>query len=108
VGSILRILDKFGAIEKFLPRENMAIVRINVEPDETGAGPSLVDRLGSQAHVQRTVLLGLEGLVRGRFGEPVYFRPDELAAAMDAIVPPGSAVADFHNTSNWMKMKLSI
>ncbi len=82
VGSILRILDKFGAIEKFLPRENMAIVRINIEPDETGAGPSLVDRLGPQAHVQRTVLLGLEGLVRGRLGEPVYFRPDELAAAL--------------------------
>jgi aryl-alcohol dehydrogenase-like predicted oxidoreductase len=31
----------------------------------------------------------------------------EAAAALDAIVPPGSAVADFHNTSGWMKMKLS-
>ena len=82
VGSILKILDKFGAIEKFLPRENMAIVRFNVEPDETAAVTSLVDRLGPQAHVQRTVLLGLEGLVRGRLGEPVYFRPDELAAAL--------------------------
>jgi aryl-alcohol dehydrogenase-like predicted oxidoreductase len=30
----------------------------------------------------------------------------ELAAAMDEIVPPGSAVADFHNTSNWMKMRI--
>jgi aryl-alcohol dehydrogenase-like predicted oxidoreductase len=29
----------------------------------------------------------------------------ELAKAMDEIVPPGSAVADFHNTSTWMKMK---
>ena len=82
VGSVLKILDKFGAIEKFLPRENMAIVRFNVEPDETGASPSLVDRLGPQAHVQRTVLLGLEGLVSGRLGEPVYFRPDEFAAAL--------------------------
>jgi 1-deoxyxylulose-5-phosphate synthase len=27
-----------------------------------------------------------------------------LAAAIDEIVPPGSAVADFHNTSHWMKM----
>ena len=26
--------------------------------------------------------------------------------AIDAIVPPGSASADFHNTSGWMKMKL--
>jgi aryl-alcohol dehydrogenase-like predicted oxidoreductase len=30
----------------------------------------------------------------------------QAAAALDAIVPPGSAVADFHNTSGWMKMKL--
>lgn len=28
------------------------------------------------------------------------------AAALDVLVPPGSAVADFHNTSGWMKMKL--
>jgi aryl-alcohol dehydrogenase-like predicted oxidoreductase len=32
----------------------------------------------------------------------------ELAEAMDEIVPPGSAVADFHNTSGWMKMKLIV
>jgi len=32
----------------------------------------------------------------------------ELAQAMDEIVPPGSALADFHNTSGWMKMKLAI
>ena len=31
---------------------------------------------------------------------------DELAGAIDELVPPGSAVADFHNTSGWMKMKL--
>jgi len=82
VGTVLKILDKFEAIEKFLPRENMAIIRLNVEPDETGSSHSLVERLGPQAHVQRTVLSGLEGLVRGRLGEPVYFRPDELAGAL--------------------------
>ncbi|HTX72896.1 MAG TPA: aldo/keto reductase, partial [Rectinemataceae bacterium] len=27
-------------------------------------------------------------------------------SALDAIVPPGSAVADFHNTSGWMRMRL--
>lgn len=32
---------------------------------------------------------------------------DELRAATDAIVPPGSAVANFHNTSGWMKMKVN-
>jgi aryl-alcohol dehydrogenase-like predicted oxidoreductase len=31
---------------------------------------------------------------------------DETAAAMDEIVPPGTAIADFHNTSGWMKLKL--
>lgn len=30
----------------------------------------------------------------------------ETAAALDEIVPPGSAVADFHNNSGWMKMRV--
>jgi aryl-alcohol dehydrogenase-like predicted oxidoreductase len=30
----------------------------------------------------------------------------KAARAIDEIVPPGSAVADFHNTSGWMKMKI--
>ncbi len=29
----------------------------------------------------------------------------ETALALDEVVPPGSAVADFHNASNWMKTK---
>lgn len=33
--------------------------------------------------------------------------PDDLCAACDAIVPPGSAVANFHNTSGWMKTKVA-
>jgi aryl-alcohol dehydrogenase-like predicted oxidoreductase len=32
---------------------------------------------------------------------------DEMRVACDALVPPGSAVADFHNTAPWMKMRLS-
>ena len=32
--------------------------------------------------------LGLEGLVRGRLGEPVYFRPDEFAPPWDSTGPP--------------------
>jgi len=31
----------------------------------------------------------------------------ETAAACDALVPPGSAVSDFHNTSGWMKTRLT-
>lgn len=30
----------------------------------------------------------------------------EIATRLDQIVPPGSAVSDFHNTSGWMKMSL--
>jgi aryl-alcohol dehydrogenase-like predicted oxidoreductase len=32
---------------------------------------------------------------------------DELRAACDALVAPGTAVVDFHNTALWMKMKIS-
>jgi ATP-dependent DNA helicase RecQ len=78
VGTALKLLEGAGALERFRPRENMGIIRINAEPDE----PSFVDRLSSQAHIQRTVLLGLEGLVNRRFGEPVYFHPDEFASAL--------------------------
>jgi aryl-alcohol dehydrogenase-like predicted oxidoreductase len=31
---------------------------------------------------------------------------DELRAACDGLVPPGSAVVNFHNTAGWMKMRL--
>lgn len=31
---------------------------------------------------------------------------DDLRAACDALVPPGSAVANFHNSAPWMKMKI--
>ncbi len=31
---------------------------------------------------------------------------DETRAACDALVPPGSAVASFHNTADWMKVKI--
>jgi aryl-alcohol dehydrogenase-like predicted oxidoreductase len=31
---------------------------------------------------------------------------DELRAACDALVPPGSAVSNFHNSAAWMKMRI--
>jgi aryl-alcohol dehydrogenase-like predicted oxidoreductase len=31
---------------------------------------------------------------------------DETRKACDALVPPGSVVTDFHNTSGWMKMNV--
>ncbi len=33
---------------------------------------------------------------------------DEVRAACDELVPPGSAVANFHNSASWMKMTVSI
>lgn len=79
VGTALKLLEGAGGIERFLPRENMAIIRINAEADDPG---SLIERLGPQAHVQKTVLLGLEGLVNRRFSEAVYFHPDDFASAL--------------------------
>jgi aryl-alcohol dehydrogenase-like predicted oxidoreductase len=32
--------------------------------------------------------------------------PADIAARLDELNPPGSAVADFFNTSNWMKMRV--
>lgn len=32
--------------------------------------------------------------------------PDDVRAACDELVPPGSVVADFHNTADWMKMQV--
>ena len=83
VGTALKLLEGAGAIERFLPRENMAIIRINAEGSESGIEPgSLLHRVNPQAHVQRTVLLGLEGLVNRRYSEPVYFQPEIFANSL--------------------------
>jgi len=31
---------------------------------------------------------------------------DDLRSACDELVPPGSVVANFHNTADWMKMRI--
>ena len=78
VGTALKILEGAGAVERFRPRENMAIVRINGEADEG----SLAARVNPNAHVQLVVLRGVEGLVNRRVGESVYFQPDDFAAKL--------------------------
>ncbi len=78
VGTSLKLLEGGGALERLRPRENMAIIRINAEADEG----SLADRVDPRATTQRGILMGLEALVDRRFGEPVYFHPDEFAAAL--------------------------
>ena len=78
VGTVLKILEGAGAVERFRPRENMAIVRINAEGEET----SLVERVNPKANVQQLVIRGVEGLVNRRHGESIYFQPDDLAAKL--------------------------
>ena len=78
VGAALKILEGAGAIERFHPRENMAIVRVDRETDD----PPLADRVSTQAHVQKLVMIGLEGLCERRLGEAVYFHPEEFAKAI--------------------------
>ncbi len=34
--------------------------------------------------------------------------PEDIRAACDRLVPPGSAVANFHNSAPWMKMQLEV
>lgn len=34
--------------------------------------------------------------------------PEDIRAACDALVPPGSAVANFHNSAAWIKMQLDL
>lgn len=31
---------------------------------------------------------------------------DEARAAWDELVPPGSCIASFHSTANWMKIQI--
>ena len=79
VGTCLKILEGAGAVERFRPRENMAIVRIRaVEGDDT----PLINRVGAKATTQQLVVRGIEGLVNRRFDEPVYFHPDDFAARL--------------------------
>ncbi len=78
VGTALRILESAGALERFSPRENQAIIRIQSVPEEG----RLADRVSSSAHVQKIVMTALEGLVNRRIGEPVYFHPDDFATSL--------------------------
>ena len=86
VGTVtLKILEGAGAVERFRPRENMAIVRINAEADE----PSLIDRINPNASVPALVVIrGVEGLVNRRFGESIYFHPDDFRRPSSASTGP--------------------
>ncbi|NLJ47250.1 MAG: aldo/keto reductase [Treponema sp.] len=78
------------AAERGLTSSQLALLWVKDQPGITAA------LLGSRTEAQlREALPVLEMSL-----------DDAAAAALDLLVPPGSAVADFHNTSGWMKMKL--
>jgi aryl-alcohol dehydrogenase-like predicted oxidoreductase len=54
-------------------------------------------------------LVGVRTLVQLEHALPVMEMSlsDELRAACDELVAPGTAVLDFHNTAPWMKMKVT-
>lgn len=68
----------------------LAIAWVKEQPGITAPliGPRTVEQL---EHLLPVLEMRLEGGLR---------------AACDALVPPGSAVANFHNSAPWMKMKL--
>jgi hypothetical protein len=45
------------------------------------------------------------GIRAGRYASSEGL-PADTRAACDALVPPGTAVADLHSSANWMKMIL--
>jgi aryl-alcohol dehydrogenase-like predicted oxidoreductase len=73
-----------------LPPTQLAILWVKDQPGITAPllGPRTVQQLED--------LLPVAGMSLSR----------ELREALDGLVPPGSAVANFHNSAAWMKMKI--
>jgi aryl-alcohol dehydrogenase-like predicted oxidoreductase len=84
--------NRFVALAKEigLPPAQLAILWNKDQPGITAPiiGPRTMDQL---EHLLPVLEMRLE---------------DSVRAACDEFVPPGSAVADFHNSAPWMKMKL--
>ncbi len=78
------------AADRGLTSSQLALLWVK---DQPGIAAAL---LGSRTEAQLEEALPVLNLSLGA----------ETAAALDSLVPPGSAVANFHNTSGWMKMKL--
>ncbi|MDE0065066.1 MAG: aldo/keto reductase [Gammaproteobacteria bacterium] len=73
-----------------LTAAQLAVVWVKGQPGVTAPliGPRTVEQLTEFLAVLETEL------------------DDEIRAACDALVPPGSAVANFHNTAGWMKQTI--
>ncbi|MGD8749788.1 MAG: aldo/keto reductase [Anaerolineales bacterium] len=84
--------QKFAAIAKtggYKPAQ-LALLWVRDQPAVTA--PIIGPR--REAHLDEALAIADETL------------DEETASRLDELVPPGSAVADFHNTSRWMKMKI--
>jgi aryl-alcohol dehydrogenase-like predicted oxidoreductase len=88
----IRVGQRLGklAAENGLTASQLALLWVKEQPGVTAP------IIGSRTLAQLEEMLAVADLTLS----------PELAAALDALVPPGSAVANFHNNSNWMKMKV--
>jgi len=84
-GAFTRLADDAG-----LPAVQLAVLWVK---DQTGItapiiGPRTINHLNDLLPVGDMAL------------------PEEIRNACDELVPPGSVVADFHNSADWMKMRI--
>ena len=79
------------AAERGLTTAQLALLWVKDQPDVTApiVGPRTLAQLHDALGVLERSL------------------DDEARAACDELVPPGSAVADFHNTSGWMRERIT-
>ena len=79
--------SKKGPIEAGLSAAQLAVLWVKEQPGITAPiiGPRKLEQL---EHLLPLLEMSL---------------PDEVRAACDALVPPGSAAVNFHNTAPWMK-----
>jgi aryl-alcohol dehydrogenase-like predicted oxidoreductase len=84
--------DRFVALaeEAGIPPAQLGLLWVKEQPGVTAPlyGPRTVAQL---EHVLPILEMAL---------------PDDLRAACDTVNPPGSAVANFHNSAPWMKMRI--
>ncbi len=73
IGTCERLLEKCGAIQRFEPHRNMAVIQIDSDL------PTLVDLLPKQATARCRVLRAAEQIVNDMRHEEVYVRPADIA-----------------------------
>jgi aryl-alcohol dehydrogenase-like predicted oxidoreductase len=88
----LEVADEVArmAAERSLSTSQLALLWVKDQPAITAPiyGPRTIDHLTDALPVMEMEL------------------SDEDRPLFDALVPPGNAVADFHDSNNWMKARL--